>query len=343
MPTDVPLTPRAARRLAREAATQPYEKAARALREDWNTELDRKQVQRWAQTLGRHVVGERDAELLQSACGRGPRGPANAPALLVVQMDGGRVQMTEANPETGSRWREDKVAVVGSYQPGNGLDEPARSLVKTHVATLSGTERFGEMVRVEAERRGLSRATEAIVLADGGNWIDPLIGREFAGLPRIIDWYHAVEHLHACRRALYPDGSDLGYAFEARLEEHLWEDRVERVIETLATRAQALGPPQGDDGEDHPRRVLANNVGYFERHREHMAYATYRARGWPIGSGAVEGAVKQVNKRVKGTEQAWTPEGLEPILALRALWLSQDDRWSHYWTHRPAYPKKLAA
>jgi hypothetical protein len=28
---------------------------------------------------------------------------------------------------------------------------------------------------------------------------------------------------------------------------------------------------------------------------------------------------------------------VEAILALRALWLSQDDRWTHYWTTRTAH------
>lgn len=62
-----------------------------------------------------------------------------------------------------------------------------------------------------------------------------------------------------------------------------------------------------------------------------MNYPEYRQRGWPIGSGPTESEVKQVNKRVKGTEQFWDLEGVEPILALRALWLSQDGRWDHYW------------
>jgi hypothetical protein len=37
-----------------------------------------------------------------------------------------------------------------------------------------------------------------------------------------------------------------------------------------------------------------------------------------------------VNKRVKGTEQFWNEPGVEAIMALRAMWLSQDDRWHHY-------------
>ena len=105
------------------------------------------------------------------------------------------------------------------------------------------------------------------------------------------------------------------------------------------THADRLGPPQASDGPDHPRRVLANNVGYFQTHRDHMDYPTYRRKGWPIGSGVAESAVKLFNKRVKGTEQFWSLPGVESILSLRALWLSQDDRWARYWNTRPAYRK----
>ncbi len=111
------------------------------------------------------------------------------------------------------------------------------------------------------------------------------------------------------------------------------------MIVTLQAHADRLGPPQATDGPEHPRRVLANNVGYFTAHRRHMDYPTYRRKGWPVGSGVTESAVKLFNKRVKGTEQFWSIPGVESILSLRALWLSQDDRWARYWNTRPAYSK----
>ena len=105
----------------------------------------------------------------------------------------------------------------------------------------------------------------------------------------------------------------------------------------LQDHAERLGPPRVSDGPDHPRRVLASNVGYFQAHQGQMDYPTYRAKGWPIGSGVAESGVKLFNKRVKGTEQFWNPPQVESILSLRALWLSQDGRWSRYWDNRPAY------
>jgi hypothetical protein len=335
---EVPLTPRAARRLGRETAVQTFDPAAAALNEDWGTRLDGKQVQRWSEALGRRLVVERAAEVRAFEQGRRPAGPANEPALLVIGMDGGRVQMRAKNPETGSRWREDKVVTITSYLPGAGTDEhPPQPLVTTYAATMAGTQAFGQLVQVEAERRGLRRAETVLVLGDGGSWIDPLTRRERLCDRRVVDFYHAAEHLYEAARAALGRDSPAAAALGAQLKTQLRAGRFDGVLATLRDHAARLGPPEEGDGPQHPRRVLANNVGYFEKHRTHMDYPTYRRKGWPIGSGVTEAGVKQFNKRVKGTEQFWSPPGVEAILALRSLWLSQDDRWSRYWSDRPAY------
>lgn len=334
---EVPLTPRAARRLARESALQAFDPAALALKEDWGTHLDGKQVQRWAEALGGAWIGMRDREVRAFEQGVRPPPPANPPRLLVVGLDGGRVQTREKQAANGSRWREDKVGTVASYLPGDGTAEhPPQRLVTTYVATMAATDDFGKLLHVEADRRGLRQAETVLVLGDGGNWIDPLSEREHLHDQRIIDFYHAAEHLHAAARAALGD-TPAATALAEQLQDALWDGQLTAVIATLRTHAQRWGPPQAADGPEHPRRVLANNVGYFQTHRGHMNYPEYRRRGWPIGSGVTEAGVKQFNKRVKGTEQFWSLPGVEAILSLRALWLSQDDRWDRYWNTRPAY------
>lgn len=340
LPAEVPLTPRAARRVARDGALHSFDQAALALNEDWGTHLDGKQIQRWSETMGHVVVKERGREIVAYEGGCRPTSPPNAPALLVIGMDGGRVQTREKHGENGSRWREDKVSAITSYLPGDGTpDHPPTPLVTTYVATMEKTEAFGKLVHVEAERRGMRQAGTVLVMGDGGNWIDPLSARERLHDRRIVDYYHAVEHLHeAARAALGKDAPESGVLAE-QLKEALWDGQLEEVITTLRRHAERRGPPQPADGVDHPRRVLANNVSYFQTHRHHMDYPTFRRKGWPIGSGVTESSVKQFNKRVKGTEQFWSLPGAESILSLRALWLSQDGRWARYWNTRPAYSK----
>ena len=73
-----------------------------------------------------------------------------------------------------------------------------------------------------------------------------------------------------------------------------------------------------------------------------MNYPAYRRRGWPTGSGETEAAAKQFDKRIKGTEQFWPADGVEPIPGLPAPRPSQDDRRSSYRENRPAYVDREA-
>ena len=341
LPAEANLSPHAAERVCREAAQKAFDEAAKSLNIDWKGSWDGKQIQRWSEALGRGLLAARDRQSQAYRQGRYPEGPANAPQLLVIGMDGGRWQGREMNPETGSRWRENKVLSVSSYVPGDGRESSdARRptpLVRTQLATSRDAAAFGTMARVEAERRGYRQAEVVIAMGDGGNWIDPLLDREFRVEARIIDWYHASEHLWDCAKAVHGPQTPAASAMAEKLEALLWDGKVERVVGILAEHSEKLGEARAEDPPQHPRRVLQQNVGYFTRHQEHMRYPEYRAKGWPIGSGETEASVKQFNKRVKGTEQFWDPKGIEPILCLRGAWISQDERWAVYWANRPAY------
>lgn len=341
MPSEANVSPHAAERICREAASKSFDEAAKSLGLDWKTQWDGKQIQRWSEAFGQGMVRQRDGQGQAYRQGHYPQGPANAPVLLVIGLDGGRYQGREKNPDTDSRWREDKVVSISSYLPGDGKDGPsavkAVPLVTTHLATARDAAALGVLARVEAERRGYRQAQTVIGMGDGGNWIDPLFDREFRLDARIIDWCHAGEHLWDCAKAVHGPQTPAAAAMAEKLEAWLWDGKVQRVITELAEHSAKLGQPQSTDPPQHPRRILHQNVGYFTRHAEHMQYPKYRANGWPIGSGVTEAGVKQFNKRVKGTEQFWSEEGIEPILSLRAAWKSQDERWNRYWANRPAY------
>jgi len=344
----VPLTPKAAERLAREAAGQAFAPAARSINLDWETDLDGKQVQRWAEALGETVAGRRSAEAQAFERGVRPAGPANDPDLIVVGMDGGRVQGRDKGDDGKPAWHEDKVATVTSYIRGDGRDpdEGGRApekLVTTYVATMADSAAIALLARVEAERRGVRQAAEVVVMGDFAPWIGTARDERFPGCPRIGDFHHAAEHAwDAARAARGADGDPQSQAVAIlgnELESLLYDGRADQVIQRLRAEAEPLGPAQKSDGPKHPRRVLEAEIGFFERNQHLMKYHEYRAKGWPIGSGNTEAGVKRFNKRVKGTDQFWSEPGAEAILALRGLHASQDQRWDRYWMSRPAYSK----
>lgn len=68
---------------------------------------------------------------------------------------------------------------------------------------------------------------------------------------------------------------------------------------------------------------------YFTRHRHRMRYDDYLAKGYPIASGAIEGACRNVVKdRMERTGMNWVIEGAQPMLALRCVYLS--DQWDEF-------------
>jgi hypothetical protein len=103
LPPEAPLTAKAAERLARESAIQTFAPAARALSIDWHVELDGKQIQRWGEALGQTLCRQQQAHVEALRQGHHPPGPDNAPALLVIGIDGGRYQSREQDPDTKSR------------------------------------------------------------------------------------------------------------------------------------------------------------------------------------------------------------------------------------------------
>ncbi len=178
LPSEVPLTPLAAERVAREAADRVFDAAARSLNLDWQTQWDGKQVQRWSERMGDRLVAARAEEINLEGRGVHPEGPAHAPLLLVVGMDGGRVPTRDKDPQTQSRWREDKVASFTSYIPGDGKEQKPRALVTTYTATMKGVKGFGD---IDGEVcnffRTLREQTDDLVKAIG---LTPFSREEFA-------------------------------------------------------------------------------------------------------------------------------------------------------------------
>jgi hypothetical protein len=86
------------------------------------------------------------------------------------------------------------------------------------------------------------------------------------------------------------------------------------------------------------RKTLRGVANYLYRNRLRMRYDEYLAKGWPIASGPVEGACKNLVKdRMERSGMRWTETIAEAILQLRAVYLSGDfDSYCFPHRKRPA-------
>jgi hypothetical protein len=64
-----------------------------------------------------------------------------------------------------------------------------------------------------------------------------------------------------------------------------------------------------------------------------MKYPEYRKQGLPLTSSPMESTVKQINRRIKGSEKFWS-EGVDPMLHLVADRLSQTNVTEKFWLRR---------
>ncbi|MGB6066820.1 MAG: hypothetical protein WBG50_18600 [Desulfomonilaceae bacterium] len=83
------------------------------------------------------------------------------------------------------------------------------------------------------------------------------------------------------------------------------------------------------------RHGLEQVIGYLERNRKHMRYEICLAKGYPIGSGVIEGASRNlINDRLELTGISWTIKGAESMMRLRGVHINKD--WDAFWKHRRA-------
>lgn len=199
-------------------------------------------------------------------------------------------------------------------------------LHKHYVGRFGSSEEFGWHVWLAACRCGLREAREVVYLGDGAAWIRSEHDRHFPRAVCIVDWYHASEHVWDCGKALFGSATALVESWVQERLTLLWEGRTRPLRKDLQKQ---LRHHRGAK-----RKALKDLHRYLSDHEDQMQYDEFRARGYDIGSGAVEGACKHVvGKRLKQSGMIWSRAGSSATLALRLCWLN--GQWDSFWEQKP--------
>jgi hypothetical protein len=206
-------------------------------------------------------------------------------------------------------------------------------LVRSVVATREGPEVLGPRLVAEAHSRGFQAAKRKAFVADGSatNW--SVHQKHFSHYTPILDFTHAVCYVYGA--AMAGRAVAAGWRDYLQWAQWLWEGSTDSLIEAVTARSQVLGPPS-EGNETCPAAIVAKTLGYLQNQRTRMQYQKYRRLGLPITSSHIESTIKQINRRVKGTEKFWN-QGAEPILVLAATHLSETNRLDQFWKNRRNY------
>jgi len=203
-------------------------------------------------------------------------------------------------------------------------------LVRSVVATRAGQEAFGRHLVATSYARGFHAARRKAFVADGAasNWT--IHRKHFSHFTPVLDFTHAICYVYAA--ALAGRTCQAAWCDYVLWAQWLWEGKLDSLLEAVRTRSEELGTsPDGDEAS--PAAIVARTFGYLKNQRTRMKYAEYRKLGLPITSSHIESTIKQINRRVKGSEKFWD-QGAEPLLQLAADHLSETNDLELFWKRR---------
>jgi hypothetical protein len=313
--------------VGRQCALLPSYEIARQELAARGTALTIKVVHRLARQLGAEVLTTRTRDLLRWRAGQLPPGQELAGKRVAAQVDGGRIRLRRVTRKQKGRgkkkrqrrrykaeWREPKLLIIYETDEQGRLKAGTKPWID---ATFGGPDEALELLAFHLHRLGAAAAEVVTFVADGApwiwerlDWVQQRVGLTATQVRRVLDWCHALHNVSLALEAL-----GLAEAERRRLYRKMrrWLRRgwPGLVVRELEKRGAARGWPA----------ALTQPLGYLTKHLAagHLAYGQFRRQGLPLGSGAVESAIRRViNLRLKGPGLMWLGANAEGALVLRA-------------------------
>lgn len=221
---------------------------------------------------------------------------------LVGSCDGTMVNTTQQG------WKELK-----AYQFRHGDHRHGR-------AYLESSEQFMPRVRQAAVALKAGRAERLFWVSDAAEWIDKGIEKQLPTAKRIIDIWHAWQHVHEASRGIHPDNES---------KAHAWAREYCADLEDYGGRALWRRLRHGKYAEPARQEAVDKLRAYLLKNAARLEYPTYKARGWPISSGPMESFCKQLGQRLKGPGMRWSMAHVDSMAALVSLWTNNE--WDTHW------------
>ncbi|GAA3838469.1 hypothetical protein GCM10022206_90720 [Streptomyces chiangmaiensis] len=180
-----------------------------------------------------------------------------------------------------------------------------------------------------------------LALVDGARHQLDLLKKQAADrhidLHVLLDFVHVAEYCWGAAHCFHKPGTAEAEAWVA--------GHLTTILHGQAARAAAEMTGQADRARlsDSKREGVDACVRYLTGHLDQLRYDTALEAGWPIATGAIEGACRHlIGDRLEITGAHWGLDGAEAVLKLRALVDNGD--FDSYWAfhlereHQRLYP-----
>ena len=240
----------------------------------------------------------------------------------------------------GKKSKNAKVAVVGVLytlkRTSKGVEGPIN---KRTIGTFDSHEALFRWLLPEARKRGYGRKLTVFV-ADGSDHIWRLQQRYFPNAIPCIDFWHIAEKLWEAGTLLLKEGTPGLRGWYDAQKTLLRNGKIQSIIDHLGEQIAAI--PRSGPRNKWRRRRLLEIQKHLAEHSGRMRYNRLRRDGLVIGSGAVEGAVRNiVGMRLDGPGMRWGRERSERVLHLRCILVN--GQWNSFHAYLDSSAVRLRA
>jgi hypothetical protein len=228
------------------------------------------------------------------------------------------------NIERHIRSADDVAGEFNEEKPGPSKPKPQCKQVWGSLT--QGPEKTVAFLAQRIQER-LRAGNELVCVLDGEPSLWRLVYRYFPAAFFVLDIFHVLEHIADVAHCFYKDKSPEAKNFVRQRLTMLLTGNTGRLIGGLK---QILTKRKLTKTQKYRIRQA---IGYLERNKRHMRYDLCLEKGYPIGSGVIEGACRNlVNDRLELTGMRWTFPGAESMIRLRAVYINSD--WKDFWRFR---------
>jgi hypothetical protein len=267
------LSPRATRLACTAAASWSFDVASARLEEFAGVAIDDETIRRHCHRAAAALARRRE----------------ESPPKAAFAAAGGDVEFLTDGvmAPTRSGWRELKMARFQvrprgePAEPGAWADrELPAPTASVAYAAVADCEAFSSWWGRRARALGLDPGGEMTVLGDGAAWIWAAAAGQFPAAERVLDIFHAGQHIAAAAGAVHGEGTEAAADWLERGRRCLladgWEGLCDHVGVSLCGELTAAG-----------RAGIDDLVGDFSRQMDRLGYYRRLRSGRSIGSGEV--------------------------------------------------------
>ena len=217
--------------------------------------------------------------------------------------------------------REAKSASISEIKWDEEREE-AHCINTTYVSAMEGPDEVFKRIYIEMFRRCKNLDEMYVVfVGDGAKWIYDRISTIVSPdrCVFILDYYHASERLAETTKALFTNNSTTVNAYHSEKSEKKyieWESKMfNGNIETVISECREMLPNVKNCSM---KKIIETNLNYFSARIGQMNYHHYRSNKFPIGSGTIESACKNViGARFKQGGMRWAIHNSDAMLQIR--------------------------